>query len=364
MRVFFICVILSHTCFSQVNDSLLYQLKQIPNDTERVNQIYQAGFGVRNSDPDMSYQYALACKTEALKTKSSAHLAKSYNLLGILHYKKGDYKNALQFQEQALELNSSVNNTYGIAINQTNLGNIYSDLNLYARAESCYLSALQAYNALNNTLHIAKTLMNIGVLKYEQKQFDAAIRQFKEALVYVEEVKDHDLKASCYNNLGTIYREKGEQDTAKLYLDDAINLYSMTDAKTELADAFNNMAIVQIKKADFEEALSYIEGAELICNKYNSPETLLELYDTRSMFYEAQKNYEQALFWMKKHDALKDSMLNAEKENAAADVFSEPLKQENQVHTKHYDTANALPFLITLLVILIGIPLFLIRYKR
>src|SRR4051812_5797205 len=116
MRLFFICVILCRTCFSQVNDSLLYQLNQIPNDTERVNQIYQAGFGIRNSDPDMSYQYAVACKTEALKTKSPLHLAKSYNLLGILCYKKGDYKNALQFQKLALGLNSSVNHVYGIAI--------------------------------------------------------------------------------------------------------------------------------------------------------------------------------------------------------------------------------------------------------
>lgn len=364
MRLLFICAILCHTCFSQVNDSLLYQLKQIPNDTERVNQIYQAGFGVRNSDPDMAYQYALACKAEALKAKSPVHLAKSYNLLGILHYKKGDYKNALQFQEQAFELNASVNNNYGIAINQTNLGNIYSELRLYSRAESCYLSALQAYNNLNNTLHITKTLINIGVLKYEQKHYDAAIRQFKEALVYVEEVKDHDLKASCYNNLGTIYREKGVLDTAELYLDDAINLYSMTDAKMELADAYNNMALVYLKTESYAGALDYLQTAEAICKEYGFTETMIQLYDTYSMVYEAQKNYEKAFFWMKKHDTLKDSMLNLEKENAATEALGEPVKQESQLNNKSRNTISNTPFLVALLILLIGIPLFLIRYKR
>jgi tetratricopeptide (TPR) repeat protein len=361
MRLFFICVILCRTCFSQVNDSLLYQLNQIPNDTERVNQIYQAGFGIRNSDPDISYQYAVACKTEALKTKSPLHLAKSYNLLGILCYKKGDYKNALQFQKLALGLNSSVNHTYGIAINQTNLGNIYSDLRQYALAESCYLSALQAYNRLNNTLHITKILINIGVLKYEQKQFESAIRQFKEALVYVEEVKDHDLKASCYNNLGTIYREKGALDTAELYLEDAINLYALTDAKMELADAYNNMAIVYIKTQNFEGALDYIQTAEGTCKEYDFTETLLELYDTHSMFYEAQKNYEQAFFWTKKYDSLKDSLLNIEKENTITEVLYEPaqetsIEEHSPIHNK--------PLLVLLLILLISIPFFLIRQSR
>lgn len=362
MRLFFICVLLCRTCFSQVNDSLLYQLKQIPNDTERVNQIYQTGFGIRNSDPDLSYEYAIAAKAEALKTKSPRHLAKSYNLLGILCYKKGDYKNALQFQKQALGLNSSVNYEYGIAINQTNLGNIYSDLSEYAMAESCYLSALQAYNRLNNTLHITKTLINIGVLKYEQKEYEAAIRQFKEALVYVEEVKDHDLKASCYNNLGTIFREKGELDSAELYLSDAINLYSLTDAKMELADAYNNMAIVYIRTQSYDGALDYIQTAEAICREYEFAETLIELCDTRAMLYEAQKNYEQAFFWTKKYHSLKDSLRNAEKDNTITDVLYEPEQPVIAGNEQH--TINNIPLLVVLIILLITIPLFLIRYTR
>lgn len=360
MRVFFICAILCHTCFSQVNDSLLYQLKQIPNDTERVNQIYQTGFGIRNSDPDLSYEYAMAAQVEALKTKSPVHLAKSYNLLGVLSYKKGDYTKALQFQKQALALNSSVNYHYGIAINQTNLGNIYSDLSHYAMAESCYLYALQAYNQLNNTLHVTKTLINIGVLKYEQKEFDAAIRQFKEALVYVEEVKDHDLKASCYNNLGTIYRELGRLDTAELYLDEAYKLYELTDSQEGIADVFNNQAIVQIKKNDYAGALTFIEGAELICHEYDYLETLIELYDTRSLFYEAQKNYEQALFWTKKHHHLKDSLSKLE-DNAFIDLAHEP---ENMESIEQHKTIHNIPLLILMIILVISIPLFLIRQSR
>ena len=44
MKLIIISILLSFTGFSQVNDSLLYQIKTIENDTERVNQLYKTGF--------------------------------------------------------------------------------------------------------------------------------------------------------------------------------------------------------------------------------------------------------------------------------------------------------------------------------
>jgi hypothetical protein len=75
----------------QLNDSLLYQTQHIENDTERVNQLYKIGFDNRNIDPDMSYEFAKICEQEALKTNSAKHVAKAYNLLGVLYYKKGNF---------------------------------------------------------------------------------------------------------------------------------------------------------------------------------------------------------------------------------------------------------------------------------
>ena len=70
----------SLVCGAQVGDSTLYQLLQLPNDTERVNQIYQQGFNLRNADIELAFQYAtvglhvlvlyhymLACKFQTRK---------------------------------------------------------------------------------------------------------------------------------------------------------------------------------------------------------------------------------------------------------------------------------------------------------
>lgn len=362
MRLLLIAILINTTCISQVNDSLLYQLQQIENDTEKVNQLYKTGFDLRNTDPQSSYDFATACEQAALKSKSPKHLAKSYNLLGILFYKKGDFTKALNFHKQALVLNQSIRNETGIANNLTNLGNIYSDINYLALAEQSYLQALQAYNKMGNTLLVARCLLNIGVLKYNQKQFNAAIKQFEQALNYANQIGDHDLIASSYNNIGTILREQNKPDSALMYLEEALKIRQQTDNEFELADSYNNIANVYILLKNYNLASNYISLSQEICTKYGYTEALLELYHTRSLFYEAQQDYQQANTWIKKHYDLKDSLHMLEKEQLDFEFQNE--SSLDQKISSDIKRENNTWLLISLLFMLIALPLFLIRHKR
>jgi tetratricopeptide (TPR) repeat protein len=362
MKLNIILIFLSFSCFGQVNDSLLFQLKSIENDTERVNQLYKTGFNLRNEDPEMAYQYAVICEQEALKSNSIIHLAKSYNLLGVIFYKKGDYTNALKFQNKSLQLNKSIINEFGIAINHANIGNIYSDINCPKLAEISYLQSLQASNKTNNTLQITRCLINIGTLKYNQKQLKAAVKQFEEALNYANIISNHELIASCYNNIGTIMREQNQLDSALMYLEEGLKIRQLIDDEFELADSYNNIAMVYILQKNFSQASNFINLASEICEKYDYPEALVELYHTRSVFFETQQNFEQANIWLKKHYNLKDSLEKIEKENNASQFFIEDSINQNPVIS--IKPSQNIWLLISFIIMLIGIPLFLIRFKR
>ena len=360
MKLIIILFFISLTCFSQVNDSLIYQLSKIENDTERVNQLYKTGFDIRNTDPEMSYKIAAMCQKEALESKSAAHLAKSYNLLGLLFYKKGDYTQALQFQNKALKLNESINNQYGIAINQANLGNIYSETNYPKLAETAYLKSLQAANETGNTLQMTRCLVNIGVLKYNQKLYNVAIKQFQEALVFAKSIGHHELTADCHNNIGAIYKEQNKLDSALLYLEEGLKTRQMIDDEFELADSYNNIAMVYVLQKNFSQASNYIALSQEICEKFNYTDALLELYHTQSEFYSAQQNFEQANIYLKKHYTLKDSISNLGKELKTL-IFSD---NSSKNETTKPEGNSKYGFIIILLILLFGIPLFLIRFKR
>jgi tetratricopeptide (TPR) repeat protein len=362
MKLSLILVLLSLTCYSQVNDSVLYQIKNIENDTEKVNQLYKIGFEIRNTDPEFSYKIASLCQLEATKSKSALHLAKSYNLLALLFYKKGDYNKALQFQRKSLQLSQSIQNQFWIAINQSNLGNIYSDINYPKLAEYCYLQSLQASNKTENTLQITRCLINIGVLKHDQKEFTAAVKQFEEALIYANSIGNQELVADCYNNIGTILREQNKLDSALLYLEEGLKIRQLIDNEFELADSYNNIAMVYILQKNFNQVSNYILLANEICSKYEYPDALVELYQTQSEFYEVQQNFEQANIFLKKHYSLRDSLNKINQEDKDLVFVDEENIPSRQQHT-NVNTSNHL-LLFSVIILLIGIPLFLIRLKR
>src|SRR6185369_8611512 len=95
---------------SQESDTVLPRILALHNDTEKVNQLYARGFSLRNSDPQTAFYYANLCEERAQISESKIHLAKSYNLLGILFYKKGDYKTALAYHKKSLALRTECKN--------------------------------------------------------------------------------------------------------------------------------------------------------------------------------------------------------------------------------------------------------------
>ena len=360
MRISILLIFTAVNCFSQTVDSLLYQLKNISNDTERVNQIYKAGFEIRNSNPEVAYQYALACKQEALKSNSDKHLAKSYNLLGVLFFKKGDYASAIKFQKKALGLNQAAKYALGMAINQTNLGNIYTELNYFNQAEASYLKALQVYNALDNKLQITRCLMNIGSLKNDLKQYEAAKMQFKEALVYANEIGDLELISDCNSNIGTNFINLHQLDSALIYLEEGLKLREMIGNELEKSNSYTNLAYLHILKKEFDKAKNYLNLSQTVCDKYDYPEAKVELYGTLSFYYETQKQFESALIWQKKQVALNDSLQKLDKENNQLQFFDE---EQTAVKTSDGDAYKPLLFLIIGLLSIIILGLIIKRKK-
>lgn len=345
-------------------DSALYQLLQINNDTERVNQVYKAGFDLRNTDPQLAYKYALAAEQEAQKTNSKKHLAKSYNLKGILHYKKGDYTTALSYQHKALRLNEADAYAYGVAINQTNLGNIYSDMGYNDLAESSYLQAIKAYNSLNSRLQIENSLMNLGVLKSKFKRYDIARKYFQTALAMASEDNNVALMASCNNNIGSILVEQNQADSALLYLDESWKLLNIQENGMEMADVYINMADAWIRKNNNGKAKHYLTLADSICKVYDYTDAKVHVYDIYASLFEKQGDYRQANEWLKKHYRLKDSILQLSKVESDFALNEEPPVQAEKQEEHEAPAFKNEWILVILGAFLIGIPLFLIRYKR
>lgn len=292
----------------QSPDSLLYQLQQLENDTERVNQLCTKAFELRTIDLDVALQFANEAEVAAKQSNSMRHLAKSENILGLLHYKKSNFEQAILYLKQSLQHHEQLKDEIGVAMNLANLGNVYSDMNEYQLAEEAYLKSLQISHKLNHVLQVTRCLINIGTLKFSQQQFDASIHQFKTALGYANQLGDIQLTATCYNNIGTIFKEQDKLDSALLYFEESLKQKELIGNEIELADSYLNLASIYFIQKNYNQASNFLLLTHNIATKKNLQSILEDYYLQQSQLLEAQQDYKQDMVFLKKHYHLKDSL--------------------------------------------------------
>lgn len=251
------------------------------------------------------------------------------------------------YQQKALALNTACNNLLGCAINQTNLGNIYAELNYNKQAEGFYLKALHTYNSLNNKLQLTRCLINIGALKNKEKYYLAANNQYKQALLYATELNNLELMSDCYTNLGVNSIGLNQLDSAELYLQEGLKLREQIDDELELINSYNNLAHLYIEKKDFIKAKEYLLLSEHGCTRNDYPEGKVELYSNWSFWHEAQKQYDLAFLYKNKQITLRDSIQQIDKEsNPLLFLDNETSAVEKHTHTWFYVVIGILTVII------------------
>jgi tetratricopeptide (TPR) repeat protein len=362
MRLAIILSVIFNSVVAQTGDTLLRRIQALQSDTEKVNQLYKAGFSLRNSDPQTAFYYAHVCEEKAQISESKKHLAKSYNLLGILFYKKGDFRKALAYHKKALTLRIECNDDAGIALSETNLGNIYTDLKAFEKAEESYLKALEIFNKTGDNKRAADCMINLGVLKQNLKQYDAAFGNYSSALKLAEKINDYEMRSLCLNNIAQVYFDKGDYERSVAFNEDALKIRNLMDNNVEVADSYLNLASNYIKLKQPEKAKRLLDTAFNISRRYNYFEAQQLAFRIYSDYFSEMKNYELAYAWLKKYELSKDSIL-AEQNAHSEFNFNMPEVTEQYVYEAE-EHLNNLWLLISVFIFMIFVPLFLIRFKR
>ena len=362
MRFTIFLLVTFNVVFAQQSDTLLTRILALKNDTVKVNQLYKQGFSLRNSDPKLAFYYANLCEEKALVSGSKKHLAKSYNLLGVLFYKKGDYTKSLAYHQKALGIRTAIKDKLGVALSQTNLGNIYTDLQLFERAENSYLDALEVYRETGDEKRAADCLINLGVLKQTLKQNDAAFENYVLALKLAEKLNDYEMRSLCLNNMAQVFFDKGIYEKSIAYNEDALKIRNLMDNNLEVADSYLNLAANYIRVKDYKKAIEYLDTAYAIGTRYQYYEALQTAFSSYSDYYFQLKNYEQAYYWLRKYQMSKDSIMTEQSAREAEFDFNLP-ETIGHASVKKQELHN-LWLMVLVISFLIFVPFIFIRFKR
>lgn len=294
------------------------------------------------------------------KIGSNVHLN-----LGQIYQEQGLHENAMSQLLMSVSYFEETADTASLASCLNTIGNIQNDLNNFKLALGYYRSALKLRLAAKNMAGIAGSYNNIGDLFKKHTLYDSAIYYLRQAIYYKQVIGDTAFLSSSVATLGETFHLKGDYKQALEYYLKAYIFRKLMRNESGIARSANRLGAIYLDTKRYDLVEEYLKEARNIALAKDMKSLLLENYDLTRKFYRYRRNWDLALKYDDEYIALKDTLLDEQKNKALAEMEIKYetdkkdgellfLVQERQLQTtKYYFVISALLVISLIVVILI-----------
>ncbi|MEP3210491.1 MAG: adenylate/guanylate cyclase domain-containing protein [Maribacter sp.] len=284
----------SKTSFS---DTELDSLWSVWKDETKADTIRLSALGLYSyhgyiySQPDSAFYFADLQHTLAKKIGSKKHISYALATKGTALWVKGDYKEALRYNKEHLELALVLGDKLRIASSFANLGIVYGNLGDDIKQIEYLEKSLKLREELGNKSAIAFSLSNIGELYRVQQNFDKALEYQLRCLKLRKEVGDQADIAFTLSNIGQINTDQKNYDAALEYLLQSLSLGEKHSDKKDLAMFLSSIGDVYKEKLALAKALNYYRRSILLQEEIGDRPEIAESLVNMGGLYFVQKEY-------------------------------------------------------------------------
>ncbi|XP_028411962.1 tetratricopeptide repeat protein 28-like [Dendronephthya gigantea] len=264
-----------------------------------------------------------------------AEKALAMNYLGLCYSSIDQYKKAIPYYEECLELFQhlgdiekvaetnanlgiayskekiydkaikSLNTTIGIsdgkfqdveqAVNYQ-LGCVYQNMNEHETAVTFYLRSLQLAKELKDNTKIASAYCALGEIDFIRCLYQPAIKNYEKCLKNAKKAGDGALIALAYENLGGSYSNDGQPKKA---IESFKQCMIIANEQTELADLHLKLGKAYTSSNEYETAIDHFRKSLELVNDKNTEGEIYEclgvIYHNDYQYQAAEKHYKDAL---------------------------------------------------------------------
>ena len=254
------------------------------------------------------YEKAIKVHKQALKTAQKAKSIEfrvfSLNMLGVDYRKIDANRTALDYNHEALTLAETVEKPSlglrrSIAVSLNSMGNIYLLLKQYDLAIERFKRSQEIERSINNTLGLAINNQNIGFAKDAQGKHSEALKHYEESLEINNKINNTFGQIICKSSIANIYIKQNKPQKAIELLKVNIIAAKELGNKKYLSNEYLNLGWAQSKLGLFYEAEKNLNEGFKIAEKYNLSSSLSYAYSHLSELYQSKKDYKKSLEYYK-----------------------------------------------------------------
>ena len=314
--------------------------KQLKNDSLQLQSHYHlatAKFLSNNLPESMAHldKALIIAKT----SNSIKYSLRTHNLKGIIQTQQGDYHNAVNNLQIAIEFAKTLHDTIALADIYQNLGGIYATLNENSLSKLIYQKShnlLKTQDSTNYDVQLAliNNEYNLTILKEDSLDKKNALLTVYTKITRLNPPY-YDLQSNVLNYLGSLCTDLKQFDEAELYykkklqLDNKLNRIVPSTHLCLIKNLIQNNKIDRAAKqlASFLPQIDSLNNDSLLQHS----KLKLDFYLTASNIYQKQKKYQKAHQMLIKHIALSESLTLRKREKLLAEFGKKfELEQKEQ----------------------------------
>jgi tetratricopeptide (TPR) repeat protein len=268
------------------------------------------------------YPKALNCLKQSLKIKrelkDKSGEAHCFIGLGIIYYNLSDYANSLDNYLKALHVYTEIGDQYGIASSLGNSGLVYEEIGDYTKALDCLLKELKMLESMKENGSISTCMLNIGSVYLHLNSYPKAIEYFSKALNTFENNGNKRNVIYALNGLGSVYQRQNNYPKALAFLMKALVITKEIDDKNGYASTVLSIGQCYLGTNNFSKAEANLNEAYNLAKQMGVTNTQRDAQQALSECYEKQGKQALAFSAFKTYINLRDSIINADKQNEIA----------------------------------------------
>lgn len=202
-------------------------------------------------------------------------LAEVYCWTGNVHHSQREYAKAGEWFRRSLEISERVGDLSGLATAYGCLGVLYSDLGELERSLNFHRCQLALAERMGNKRGVGIALGNIGNYYLDIGKLEEAVGHFSRKRDICRELGDRRGLVMALGNLGLTAEEKGDLDGAQAHLAEAVDLARSLDIPYYLSQALYHLSAVRGARGESDAARLNEEALSLAAG-INQPDIVLK----------------------------------------------------------------------------------------
>ena len=298
--LFAVLLLFQHNGNAQKTDpksisALLTALSKAKEDSTKLNLYAQLMHVHVSYKPLEGLNYQQAALELAQKLNSKTGIAVIKDNIGRLHWRLGNFNEALKNHFEALNLYAQTGNRKAQGGVLVSIGQDYLDDASYDEARSYLLKALKAGKETADTITIAAAYDVLSYLYEVQGNIPEAAKIRYDYLKVIEHSGDKNAIVHATTQLALNYKDLGNNQEAMKYFKQGLQPAKEAGDKVEECFFHSNIADLYIASGNFAEAMNHYTAALQLANQFKDVPLLADIHHGMGNLYQAQGNYTEAL---------------------------------------------------------------------